>query len=285
MSEFLDIVDNPFLGIFWGSTDTTPDTTDTTSEEATVSQSVAATPQAKQTSQFVVRLGTCNVQNTPDIPARKVKRCGELASREFDLLGTQEMGEFGQDRTDFLAGLGPRWSMPQIPPIGNQEIIAWISELFNVNHSKWHEVIPAGQPYPNPARGWSEAVIAPIHGFPFRFVDTHFVNKAWNDVPDTHKALRKRNWEIHYQALAAFVRTSSRTLPTVVVGDFNRTTVKPFGTNFRWLATGSSEHNVGIDKVGIALPKGFGVQNLGHINVSNPSDHNAVGCKLRLIRK
>lgn len=273
-----DLTDNLPLGIFWADDNPNPDPTGESPPETTQSTNVEGL--GKQPTSFTFRIGTVNVQNTPDIPRPQVIRAGQAVSHHFDLFGGQELGEQGQDRADLLRGLGADWGMTTATPTSVQEQIGYRKAMLNLNHVQWHEVIPAGQPYPNPARGWTEAVTLPTgFGFPFRTVDVHMVNKAWNTVPDAHKTLRKRNWEIHYAKLQAFVNTSGRTLPTFVVGDFNRETVQPFGHNFRWL-TGS-----GIDKVGVALPSGYGIQTIAHIRVPDPSDHDAIGVKVKLYRK
>jgi endonuclease/exonuclease/phosphatase family metal-dependent hydrolase len=282
----LNILDNPALGIWWADEDEQA-ATDKEDTEVTATQStaVAGTEEAAMGNTVNLRMGTCNVKNTPDMPRPTVVKCGKIVSDDFDLLGFQELGEKGEDRRDVLTGLGDKWRMSVATPVDVQTQIGWVEEKGNLIHANWHMCVPGNQPYPNPPRGFTEGIFNPKRGFPFRFVDTHFVNKAWNTVPDSHKALRRRNWEIHYQILAEFMRKSARTLPTVLVGDFNRTVVKSFGPNFKWLATADSEHSTGIDKVGIMLPKGYGVTTQGHINIPTPSDHNAVGVRIKIVRK
>lgn len=268
MSDLLGIVtDNPFLGIVFGE------------EKESASPVPTPIPASVDVKAEDMKAMSVNVQNTPDLPRAKVVQAGKRVSGHFTVAGAQEMGENGEDRKDFLKGLGSDYSMTSHGPAYVQEQIAYVTHRFTLQNGGWIESIPAGQPYPNPARGWTWQEFTTLSGIQFLFVDTHFVNKAFNDVPDTHKALRRKNWVKHYNDLAAWLKPRVKVLPTVLVGDFNRLDVKPFTPNMRVLYAN------GIDKMFIGLPQGWRIKAGESGDITTPSDHPAIWRQFMLDRK
>lgn len=268
--------DNPALGLFFGKGEGPP--TNTPSPPPTGDPQ--PTPANVDIGDVTVKALTMNVQNTPDLSRANVRKCGVAVSGRFGYGGIQELGEAGADRRDVLSGLGNAYAMTAHGNVNVQTQIAYLQGRSQLGKGGYVQCVPGGQPYPNPERGFVFQEFIPEHGPQFLFVVTHMVNKAWNTVPDEHKALRKQNWNKHYTEMRGWLTLHAQAMPIVLTGDFNRISFPMPMPNARVMAGSGS-----IDKIIVSLPQGFRLKGGQSFTIATPSDHDARGREFTLERK
>lgn len=266
-ADDFEIVDNPFLGIFFGEDSVRPPT------PSPAPGNPLPTPTSGQDQTFTATVATANVRNTPDIPRAAVTECGRKVSGLADIIGLQEMEDKGIDKQDYLKGLGDKYAI-----LGNSETaIAYRTDKLNVVTHR-HATITPGLKGVNPDRGYDYAVLETKAGGRFAFLNTHMHNKAWNLKADAHKVWRKQNWNKLWEAVKHEMNASN--MPTFLVGDFNRVTWQTGINNFAWL----SGYN-GIDKIGLRVDrKRFNVQATNTRRINTPSDHDTLAVTAKLKR-
>ena len=230
-----------------------------------------------------IRVGVCNVMNTPDMPRRKVVRCGEImADLKCDFVGYQEIREHGEDFHDIEKGMGPgySWRGKHTPnPVA-------VSDRFKIDMSLWTPFHPGYKSIPTPARG-SETVLAVKHRLVRRDItlainNSHYINGAFNRQHRDTRIPRYRLWhhsmDIHGHLLEDFCDENA-----VVIGDFTRAgnwlLPVPGCHPVRWVAGKG-----GIIKVGVMEKHGWRFYVKKVRSVQTPSDHNALVVDLRLRR-
>src|SRR5688572_12586738 len=105
-----------------------------------------------------MRLGTCNSQNNPDLPRRKVRKIASVAAKHTSICGFQEIRE-REDTVDTARGLGEDWSLFNTNtsvPIGINE------NRWNVHDSGYEVLSPKGKGF-SPERYVSWVVLSSTH--------------------------------------------------------------------------------------------------------------------------
>ncbi len=238
-------------------------------------------------------VGTSNVRNNPDLPREAVVKCGKVAAEHCDIVGFQEIRE-DEDFIDIAQGLGDSFAFSNtntsVPiafrrakfELANPHLLP--NGFGSFGSILLHDKV-AGY---TPPRWLSWTILDLREGnwtSPVAFMNTHFINKAWNGeeedpaIEEERQALWWDSWEAMQQQTLKFRRVG---LPVVFVGDFNKASVQEFNRHQVWAVNG------GIDKIGVIPPRGYQATEVFDINEverwTNPSDHDLRTADIHIIR-
>lgn len=221
---------------------------------------------------------THNIQNTPDLPRRAV-RAAARAVTPFDFAGLQEIREH-QDRIDVRRGIGPTYRLTTAghrnlsTPIASNRL-RWA--LDDTEVLKLHD---GDASIPTPGRYFLSAAYrlrVRTHP-PLRVVNGHAINGAFNR---NHPGTRDERADLWHTGMDEVLYPHLRELraegvTAIVVGDFN------FPRRLRLAADQLDVFNTGIDKMIVLPGAGVTASVLWRDREDTPSDHHALGARLRL---
>jgi hypothetical protein len=190
-----------------------------------------------------VKLGTANIQNFPDHPAREVAQDASTVAASCSLAGLQEIQPH-EDTPVVRGALGPDWWMVgghrEVPIIGRAD--RW--ELLD------HYVVAFDRPHlprpQNPHGGIVTAIVRSVKRpkLPaFAVVNTHLVAGGHNGPKNPLVAQR---WEVEFKLLRAQVSgLHGSGFSVFVVGDLNDPRPPRLGPTFQWLSPQHSPDHLG----------------------------------------
>lgn len=244
-----------------------------------------------------IRVGIAPSKNNPDLARSQVQADGRATRRNTPtVLFTTEMGERGQDRRDFTAGLGHSYNVAKATADSENPILfrgdrmgqTW-SAHHNVKTPGYPDHPPSGHPGAywyykvSPTRTIEVADLAPLRAgtrrvvedLECRFIGGHHTAYAHSDKYDDGTPQKRwvtANWKSNDELLRDLVADAVRAGFTVFLGsDFNAdaSKIRPFGKGQITVIDG------GIDAV-FAIPgKRVTVKPVGRTTVVNVpgSDH------------
>lgn len=166
-----------------------------------------------------MKLGTANIQNLPDMPARKVAQDAATIAQHVTLCGLQEI-QPGEDPEVIMTSLPGSWWM-----VGGQHETPIIGD-----GRRWevldHHLIPFHRPkLPRPASSWGAvtSVVLRFRRHPkrprFAVVNTHLPANGYNGA--RLERIQDR-WRVEWSILTQEVlRLHNRGLTVYVTGDLN----------------------------------------------------------------
>lgn len=244
-----------------------------------------------------IRVGIAPSRNNPDMARELVQADGRATRRNAPtVLFTTEMGERGQDRRDFTAGLGHSYNVAKATADSENPVFfrgdrmgQTYSRHYSVKTPGYPDKPPSGHPGAywyggvSPTRTIELADLAPlrtgtrrvVEDLECRYIGSHHTAFAWSGKFD-HEPVKQRwvkaNWKAHDELLHDLVADSVRAgFTTLVASDFNRTVsdLRSFGKGQQLLING------GIDGVIVVPGKRVTVKPVGRTTVVNVpgSDH------------
>jgi hypothetical protein len=236
-----------------------------------------------------MKVGTANIQNTPDLAAWKV-RADVLTiwrwMRGWVLFGWQEIGEEADDRAiknvfSWARGYRHLFFKRATPISVRRTVWAVTDHYWNRAHG--------GMAGISPNRGYSVALLKHrlrLRGLTLAFICTHMVSKAWSDPDASHKSWRRARWIEHWAEMTEHIaKLNSQGITAIVVGDLNINLdeLRPMlPANAKVVA-----HNWYDYIIVFEAAKGIDVtvKSEGHYKGKMHTDHNPVYANLDLKRK
>lgn len=234
---------------------------------------------------IALRVGTCNIRNTPDLPRAQVRESAAVCKVKADVVGFQEIGEV-QDHTDVRIGLGDQWSgvaggtgKVECPIHFRKSLLELIpdGQVPGGYANSGLQLAHHGLAKVSPARytTWAMLRSKGDHAIQFALVNVHMVSKPF-DPKASHHTWREEMWHVHYSKWAEMVnRYNDAGLTVIAVGDFNAGTVRKSDADMRWM------WKSGIDKIGVLQGK-TPLHLTGVASYDTPSDHNLRVAKVAL---
>jgi hypothetical protein len=238
------------------------------------------------------RIGTCNVQDNPDLPRRDVVKAGKLVGPRVGICGFQEI--WGpDDRVDLRTGMGSDFGWVDDGHHGipiayrkSQWKVATAAEMPSgiepTGYAKGHGAHGSDSHHAaTPERGYQWAGFLPVSSRvrTTMVVNLHPINGGWSkpgqpgdwDPPGPEESDRRERWYLTVDKAKAFVVECNKAgLSVFLLGDLNRHNMPRLLPNERRLV------DTGIDKIYLYPVKdGTGWKQREQHTINTPSDHNA----------
>lgn len=217
----------------------------------------------------VLRICSANIQNTPDLPAWKVRQDAAEVRRSCDVVLWQEIRERADHRA--LSARGWRTTAYQrggVPVSWRTARVASMGHASTLRVSRATPRCASGRPSYNPARYVTmKPLRARATGQRFTAVSLHFPQRRTCRNADS----RAKWWDAYYNTDRVLPRG-----PLVVGGDWNRRESEiPDMMRMHWVTAAPRS----LDHVFVART---GWRTVGRFRVDLWSDHHATGAVMRL---
>lgn len=231
-----------------------------------------------------MRIGSCNIQDIPDIPRKDVVHTASIAKKHTDITMFQEIRE-AEDVDDVKKGLGKNWKLVNVAsanPIGFDTTKFRLTperELPPGIHNRGILMLHPGNPkVPTRAREATWCILNAVgrpNLRPFVVSNAHLINNAWNDQEKRPaiKAIRKELWLEGIDEWQHSINTFRRRGFTVIWGgDLNCFHTPAFNARQAPVAQNKVDH--------IYIARGRGPKAIGFRTywekqraIDTPSDH------------